>query len=162
MDLTEIDLTNKEFKAEMAKCFKNINYWFEKEIVLFGNIQLLLDSATVYSLARELASKMSGKDLVAMNVSITLLNAVFVLIKRKVPDKARKVLNATCQLNFSANDLLTRVRIKFLKILLNYIDSGKEYQIKQFLNSLESEQLKESWTFAFQQVKDIYNLSTSI
>ena len=84
----------------MAKCFKNINYWFEKEIVLFGNIQLLLDSATVYSLARELASKMSGKDLVAMNVSITLLNAVFVLIKRKVPDKARKVLNATCQLNF--------------------------------------------------------------
>jgi hypothetical protein len=121
---------------------------------------LLLDSATVYSLARELASKMSGKDLVAMNVSITLLNAVFVLIKRKVPDKARKVLNATCQLNFSANDLLTRVRIKFLKILLNYIDSGN--QIKQFLNSLESEQLKESWTFAFQQVKDIYNLSTSI
>jgi hypothetical protein len=160
LDLTEIDLTNKEFKAELAKCFKNINYWFEKEIVLFGNIQLLLDSATVYSLARELASKMSGKDLVAMNVSITLLNAVFVLIKRKVPDKARKVLNATCQLNFSANDLLTRVRIKFLKILLNYIDSGN--QIKQFLNSLESEQLKESWTFAFQQVKDIYNLSTSI
>ena len=59
----------------------------------------------------------------------------------------------------SANDLLTATRINFLKTLLNYIDSGKEYQIIQFLNSLENKQLKESWTFAFQQIKDIYNLS---
>lgn len=59
----------------------------------------------------------------------------------------------------SANDLLTATRINFLKTLLNYIDSGKEYQIMQFLNFLENKQLKESWTFAFQQIKDIYNLS---
>ncbi|WP_345739784.1 MULTISPECIES: hypothetical protein [Lactobacillus] len=159
MDLTETDLTDKEFKAELTQCFKNINYLFEKEIILFGDVQLLLDTTTVYRLARELASKMYGRDLVTMSVSITLLNAVFVLIKRKATDEARKVLNATCQLNFSTNDLLTVTRIKFLKTLLNYIDSGKEYQIMQFLNSLENKQLKESWTFAFQQIKDIYNLS---
>ncbi len=158
MDLTETDLTDKEFKAELTQCFKNINYLFEKETILFGDVQLLLDTTTVYRLARELASKMYGRDLVTMSVSITLLNAVFVLIKRKATDEARKVLNATCQLNFSTNDLLTATRIKFLKTLLNYIDSGKEYQIMQFLNSLENKQLKESWTFAFQQIKDIYNL----
>lgn len=77
-----------------------ISYLFEKEIILFGDVQLLLDTTTVYRLARELASKMYGRDLVTMSVSITLLNAVFVLIKRKATDEARKVLNATCQLNF--------------------------------------------------------------
>lgn len=100
MDLTKTDLTDKEFNAELTQCFKNINYLFEKEIILFGDVQLLLDTTTVYRLARELASKMYGRDLVTMSVSITLLNAVFVLIKRKATDEARKVLNATCQLNF--------------------------------------------------------------
>ncbi|WP_259693576.1 hypothetical protein [Lactobacillus helveticus] len=48
MDLTKTDLTDKEFKAELTQCFKNINYLFEKEIILFGDVQLLLDTTTVY------------------------------------------------------------------------------------------------------------------
>lgn len=113
MDLTKTDLTDKEFKAELTQCFKNINYLFEKEIILFGDVQLLLDTTTVYWLARELASKMYGRDLVTMSVSITLLNAVFVLIKRKATDEARKVLNATCQLRTFSQWFINRDKNQF-------------------------------------------------
>lgn len=127
VDLTGIDLTNEEFKLKIATCFDNIKYWFKKEIILFGDVQLLLSTTTVYRLARELASKMYSKDLVEINTSIALLNAVFVLLKKKAPDKAKIILNTTCQLNFSPNDLLTKARIKFMQALLNYVDTGKEY-----------------------------------
>lgn len=158
MDLTEIDLTDKEFKVELAKQFENINYWFDKEVVLFADVQLLLNTVTIYELARSLASESYNKDLVSINTSIALLNAVFALLKEKQPEKAKVVLNATCQLSFSQNDLLTKVRIRFMKALLNYVDTGKEYPIKQFLDSLEDEHLKESWSFATRQIKEIYEL----
>lgn len=158
MDLTGIDLTNKEFKLELAKCFDNINHWFKKEIILFGDVQLLMSNSTVYKLSRSLISKMYDKELVEVIVSISLLNAVFSLIKKKAPDKAKIVLNATCQLNFSPNDLLTKVRIKFMQALLNYVDTGKEYRINRFLDSLDDKDLKKDWTFATRQIKEIYEL----
>ncbi|QQP28641.1 helix-turn-helix domain-containing protein [Lactobacillus ultunensis] len=153
IDLTGIDITNKKYKMSLTKQFENINYWFKKEIILFGDVQLLLDNSTVYELSRSLISKMYDKSLVEVVVSISLLNAVFVLIKRKTPDKAKIILNATVHLNFPKNDVVTKVRIKFMKVLLNYVDAGKEYPIRQFLDSLDDEHLKESWIFATKQIR---------
>lgn len=158
MDLTGIDLTNEKFKSELSACFDNIHHWFEKEIILFGDVQLLLDSTTIYKLSRSLVSKVYDRELVFVVAANTLINAVFSLIKKKAPDKAKIILSATCQLNFSSNDLLTKVRIKFMKALLDYVDTGKDYQINQFLNSLDDEDLKNDWTFATAQVKKIYEL----
>ncbi len=157
LDLSGKDLSDIKYKVTLAKQFNNIRHWFKKEIILFANVQLLLDEDSVYKLSRSLAGEMYDKKLVSVLVGNTLINAVFALLKEKQPDKARVILNATCQLNFSQNDLLTKVRIKFMKALLNYIDTGKEYPIRQFLDSLEDGHLKESWVFAFLQIKNIYN-----
>lgn len=158
LDLSGTDLTDKNYKKELAKQFGNIQYWFKKEVILFGDIQLLLDADTVYQLSRSLASKFYEKDLVPLIVSITLLNAVFVLIKRKRLEQARKVLTVTCKLNFSINDLLSQTRIKFMEELVNYIDSRDERAMRRFLNSMREMQLKESFEFAFLQVKKIYEI----
>ncbi|CDI42688.1 Protein of unknown function [Lactobacillus helveticus CIRM-BIA 953] len=45
-----------------------------------------------------------------------------------------------------------------MQVLLNYIDTDNEYEISQFLNSLEDEYLKESWKFATAKIKEIYKL----
>ena len=68
-------------------------------------------------------SEVHNQDLVSVVTSNTLLNAVFVLVKDKQPDKAKVILNTTSKLNYSKNDLLTNVRIKFMNALLAYIDT---------------------------------------
>lgn len=142
MDLTGIDLSTAQYKADLKERVKNIQYWFKKEIVLFGNVQLLLDVDTLYSLARSLASETFEQELISMDVSITLTNAIFALIKKKAPAKAKKLLNVISRLNFSSNDLLVKVRLRFMACLLQYIDSKNGYAVEQFINSLESEILK--------------------
>ncbi|WP_367302398.1 hypothetical protein [Lactobacillus helveticus] len=126
--------------------------------MLFGNVQLLLDADIVYKLSRSLASKIYDEDLIAIRTSNTLLNAVVVLIKKKHVKEAQLVLNVITKLNISPIDLLTKVRIKYMQVLLNYIDTDNEYEISQFLNSLEDEYLKESWKFATAKIKEIYKL----
>ncbi|WP_367396696.1 hypothetical protein [Lactobacillus helveticus] len=126
--------------------------------MLFGNVQLLLDADSVYKLSRSLASKIYDEDLIAIQTSNTLLNAVVVLIKKKHVKEAQLVLNVITKLNISPIDLLTKVRIKYMQVLLNYIDTDNEYEISQFLNSLEDEYLKESWKFATAKIKEIYKL----
>ncbi|WP_337998614.1 hypothetical protein [Lactobacillus helveticus] len=126
--------------------------------MLFGNVQLLLDADSVYKLSRSLASKIYDEDLIAIRTSNTLLNAVVVLIKKKHVKEAQLVLNVITKLNISPIDLLTKVRIKYMQVLLNYIDTDNEYEISQFLNSLEDEYLKESWKFATAKIKEIYKL----
>lgn len=157
LDLTGIDLSTEEYKLELKNRVKNIQYWFRKEIILFGNVQLLLDADTLYRLARSLASESFEQDLVSMDVSITLTNAIFVLIKKRAPLRAKKLLSVVSKLNFSNNDLLVKVRLRFMECLLHYIDSGNEYVVEQFINSLESEILKRDYQFAFMQVKQIYH-----
>ncbi|MEN2347416.1 hypothetical protein [Lactobacillus helveticus] len=127
-------------------------------MILFGNVQLLLDADSVYKLSRSLASKIYDEDLIAIRTSNTLLNAVVVLIKKKHVKEAQLVLNVITKLNISPIDLLTKVRIKYMQVLLNYIDTDNEYEISQFLNSLEDEYLKESWKFATAKIKEIYKL----
>jgi hypothetical protein len=118
----------------------------------------LLDADSVYKLSRSLASKIYDEDLIAIRTSNTLLNAVVVLIKKKHVKEAQLVLNVITKLNISPIDLLTKVRIKYMQVLLNYIDTDNEYEISQFLNSLEDEYLKESWKFATAKIKEIYKL----
>lgn len=157
LDLTGIDLSTEEYKLELKKRVKNIRCWLKKEIILFGNVQLLLDADTLYRLARSLASESFEQDLVSMDISITLINAIFALIKKRSPLRAKKLLSVVSKLNFSNNDLLVKVRLRFMECLLHYIDSGNEYVVEQFINSLESEILKRDYQFAFMQVKQIYH-----
>ncbi|WP_195922260.1 helix-turn-helix domain-containing protein [Lactobacillus crispatus] len=157
MDLTGIDLSDDEYKLKLTQQFGNIEFWFKKEIILFANVQLLLNSSVVYELSRSLISEMCDKDLVSIDVSIALLNAIFVLIKQKEPEKAQSILNGTKQLQFSSNDLLVKTRIKFMTLLLKYVETAKDYEIRQFFKSLTDVHLRENCELAFLQIKKIYD-----
>lgn len=160
LDLTGDDLSDEKFKLELTKRVSSIRYWLKKEIVLFGNVQLLLDADTIYKLARSLASENYERNLVSIDVSIALLNAVYALIKKKAPGRAQRLLNVAAKLNYSSNDVLVKLRIKFMQALLQYLDSHNEYGIIKFLNSVEDKKLKSDYQFAFLQIKEIYQLSS--
>ncbi|GFP00913.1 hypothetical protein LMG22465_15620 [Lactobacillus helveticus] len=52
LDLSGKDLSDIKYKVTLAKQFNNIRHWFKKEIILFANVQLLLDEDSVYKLSR--------------------------------------------------------------------------------------------------------------
>lgn len=163
LDLSGEDLTDNSFKKSLVEQFKSIRpkhneyikQWRERDVIVFGNTQLLLNSKTIFNLSRSLASYVYEKKLVSHRVSSTLLNGVFILIKKKDIYHAQKLLNLTKHLNFATSDTLAASRIRFHACLINYINTGNEYQVNQFIKSIE-QQLQPDFDLAFNQVKEIY------
>lgn len=163
LDLSGEDLTDNSFKKSLIEQFKSIRpnhneyikQWRKRDVIVFGNTQLLLDSKTIFDLSRSLASYVYEEKMVSHRVSSTLLNAVFILIKKKDVYHAQKLLNLTKHLNFATSDTLAVNRIKFHTCLINYINTRNEYQVNQFIKSIE-QQLQPDFDLAFNQVRRIY------
>lgn len=163
LDLSGEDLTDNSFKKSLIEQFKSIRpnhneyikQWRKRDVIVFGNTQLLLDSKTIFDLSRSLVSYVYEEKMISHTVSSTLLNAVFILIKKKDVYHAQKVLNLTKHLNFATSDTLAVNRIKFHTCLINYINTGNEYQVNQFIKSIE-QQLQPDFDLAFNQIKSIY------
>lgn len=163
LDLSGEDLTDNSFKKSLIEQFKSIRpkhneyikQWRKRDVIVFGNTQLLLDSKTIFDLSRSLASHVYEEKMVSRRVSSALLNAVFILIKKKDVYHAQKLLNLTKHLNFATSDTLAVNRIRFHACLINYINTGNEYQVNQFIKSIE-QQLQPDFELAFNQVKEIY------
>ncbi|WP_251716519.1 hypothetical protein [Lactobacillus agrestimuris] len=129
-------------------------------MILFANVQLLLDPTAVYKLSRSLLSEMYENNIVSLNESIAILNAVFVLIKKKEVTKAEKLLSIIKKMNFDDNDLLVKIRIQFVEQLINYLNTRDKDKISNFLFMIKEvfdQQLYSDYMFAFQQIKEIYD-----
>lgn len=160
LDLSGNDLTNRDYKLSLLNQIAKINNWLDKEVILFANVQLLLDPTAVYKLSRSLLSKMYEDNIVSLNESIAILNAVFVLIKKKEVTKAEKLLSIIKKINFDDNDLLVKIRIQFVEQLINYLNTRDKDKILNFLFMIKEvfdQQLYSDFMFTFQQIKEIYD-----
>ena len=160
LDLSGNDLTNRDYKLSLLNQIAKINNWLDKEVILFANVQLLLDPTAVYKLSRSLLSKMYENNIVSLNESIAILNAVFVLIKKKEVTKAEKLLSIIKKINFDDNDLLVKIRIQFVEQLINYLNTRDKDKILNFLFMIKEvfdQQLYSDFMFTFQQIKEIYD-----
>ena len=162
-DLSNNNLFSPTAKKKLTDYCYSIKNWSEDEIRLFGNVQLLLDSQTIYNLSRSLISTLYERKHVNDYDTITLLNGVFSLIKRKELTYAKNLLKRINFLNISSYDYLALYRIDFTQYLLDIIRNHTDYSklnalFAELSRSSKFDQLLSDIKFAFEQVKHIDHL----
>lgn len=115
LDLSGIDLTSKKVRTKLILEVSKIEHWYKQDINLFTNSQLLLDSQKIYELGKSLASKAYELNVMPPLYSRPLLNAVFVLMRKRQPQYAEKLFITINKLTFSPYDELDYIGKSFLE-----------------------------------------------
>lgn len=160
MDLTERNLLSNKDIAILQLRFSNLDSWYIEDIVLFGNIQLLLPSSSIYRTTRSLISCSIENDGINNKMVLnTIINAIFVLLKKQEPILASKILTILKHQSIFEKHASEIIRIEFMEKLIKFINSGNQEEIEMFLKTLEALKLNNTvrdFKFAFSQIKDIY------
>lgn len=160
-----LDLTNKNLLTDkeislLRLELSNIDDWYVEDIIVFGNTQLLLNPQHVYEVSRSLISySVESNQLNNGMILNTLLNATFVLIKKRSVTFAKKLLHMLKKQDISSQYTFEIIRIQFMNILIEFINTKDEKKIQSFFNSLKYlklDQQAEDFQFAFSQIKEIY------
>lgn len=163
MDFTNVNLLNENDILRLRAYFSSIKNWTRENIIIFGNVQLLLDGEYVYIIARSLLSclidnKTDDDSLNKMGVT-SLLNAVFVLIKKESIDKACKLLTQIKNLKYIDELHFSQIRIKYAEKVFSCIKSKNTQEMDDFLADLKSVgliQQADDFALGFSQMKKIY------
>lgn len=158
LDLSEEDLTDDAFKKDVFMQVKSIVDWHDDDIILFTNMQFMLTPELIYKTARNMLSKVYEFEIVPTAYAKCLSNAVFSLIKMKQIKYAEKLFNALKTLEFS--EYRTEQSIHFFGMLLKYIHTGNDSEIKNYLSkkttSHTKQQMLDDFAYSFNQIKEIY------
>lgn len=159
-DRTGNDITDFKFKANLSLQIGNITVWHDKDLMLFGNSQLLLDSKVIYRTAKILASTSYENKYVLNDNLLTLLNAEYSLIKKKDIVHAQKLLRTIERLNFSPYHHTTMYKNKFICKLVKYASTLDDTDVLNYFselsNSRDNKQLLEDFKTSFSQIKQLY------
>ncbi|GAA3630465.1 Rgg/GadR/MutR family transcriptional regulator [Lactobacillus hamsteri] len=163
MDFTNINLLNKNDVLRLRAYFSSIKNWTRENIVIFGNVQLLLDGEYVYATARSLLSCLidnkNDDDFINKMAVTSLLNAVFVLIKKKSIKKACKLLTQIKHLKCINELHFSQIRIKYAEKVFSCIKRKNTQEMDDFLADLKSIgliQQANDFALGFSQMKNIY------
>lgn len=164
MDFTNENLLGKDDILRLRFYFSTIEKWTWESLLYFGNTQLLMEPDDIYKNSRSLFSYLiDGKyksDFYHSSVG-ALLNAVFVLLKKKSFKYAKSLLESIKNLNLSNEGYSTDlIRIHYAETVFNYIETNSTQEMELFLDNLESIGLKgqvESFKLGFKQFKTILN-----
>ncbi len=161
-DLSSINFFPDEGKIRIKSYFNNINEWTAENVLLFANVQYLLSISDVYILSRSLLSYLieqpNTNRFYVMSID-TILNAIFVLIKRRDADRAYQLLKQIKELQLPEKYASEIIRMRFMQTLIEYInnnDSLAFQELAQNLNSLGFNKQAKDFEFAFNQIKKIY------
>lgn len=162
MDLTGKNIFPKQKVARLSAYFRPIENWTQKEILLFGNTLLLIPQQDIYGITRSIyycASNQKNTRTSCVMIINTLLNAVFVMLKKGKESKAKKILSWIETMEIPSNFTNEKIRINFMNALFKYIDWHDSSDVKIIINSLYSlgfENKAEDYAFAFKQIEKIY------
>lgn len=90
----------------------------------------------------------------------TIINAIFVLLKKQKPTLASKILTILNRQSIFEKHASELIRIEFMEKLIEFINNGNQEKIDLFLKTLETLKLDNTvrdFRFAFSQIKDIYH-----
>lgn len=149
MDFTNENLLSKSEIIRLKARFTNIETWSEEDVFFFGNIQLLLSAYDVYKISRSLYSYLIDQNQTGafyqMSVN-TLVNSVFVLLKKKAFKQSDFLLNQVEKLKLSEEYVNEQIRINYAKTVFNYLKTGSTQKMEVFLSGLEQAGLKTAVT----------------
>lgn len=116
MDLTERNLLSNKDIAILQLRFSDLDTWYIEDIVLFGNIQLLLPSSSIYRTTRSLIScSIENDDINNKMVLNTIINAIFVLLKKQEPILASNILTILKHQSIFEKHASEIIRIEFIE-----------------------------------------------
>lgn len=160
LDSTGEDITDELFKIQVRLQLFNPEGWYHEQIVLFTNTQLLLDSKSVYELARSLASHVHETARISDDDSFALVNSVLTLIKQKKVSAAKKMLRILKSIKLISYNYIVKYRIGFYDALLKYVETLNPDPVKEYLSNLSNseveQQVLEDSKSAYLQIRKIY------
>lgn len=162
MDLTGINIFPQQEIMRLSLYFKPIENWTQRNVLLFGNTQVLLPQQDIYGTAKSICNfiskQKSTRTFYVMTIN-ALLNSVFILLKKSEKNKAQKILNRIEKMDIPTSFTNEKIRISFMKALLKYIDWHDSTSVETIVRNLYSLGFKtkaNDYTFAFKQIKEIY------
>lgn len=160
LDSTGEDITDELFKIQIRLQLFDPEGWHHEQVVLFTNTQLLLDSKSVYKLARLLASHVYETARISDDDSFALINSVLTLIKRKKVSAAKKMLHILKNIKLVSYNYVVQYRMEFYDVLLKYVETLNPEPIKKYFSSLSNskveQQVLEDSKSAYLQIRKIY------
>lgn len=161
-DLSNEDLTDENFKDILVLQVCNIKAWYKQDLILFANSQLFLEPSIIYKTAYSLVEAVYNMEIVPDLQARALLNAVFILLKKKNLIHAETLLNSIKELNFSATNLMAVYRENYFGEAIKYIKTGDATGVKKCIaclgNSKIEKQIARDSKFSLSQLERIYNL----
>lgn len=163
LDLSGEDLFSEKNKSVLQEYCKHIHCWTTDEIIIFSNVQLLVNSQTLYELSRSLISNLYEKVEEINSISaIALVNTVFALIRDKKIEQAQDLIQSIKTLKLSTYDYYVIYDFEFMQALLDIITEQNYYKLNSLFSELHTsskfDQLFSDFKFAFEQIKQIYHL----
>ncbi|GAA3634489.1 Rgg/GadR/MutR family transcriptional regulator [Lactobacillus hamsteri] len=160
LDLSGYNLFSEKDTSLLWLHFSEIEKWYIEDIILFGNTQLLLNSVQVYQAARSLIShSVECNQINNTMVLNTVINVVFVLLKKKKVKLATKILEIISKQNITDDHAFELIRMQFMQMLIDYINNKNEKNMQIFFEALKILKFNnevDNFNFAFSQIKDIY------
>lgn len=161
MDLTGINLLDAKACTLIWLRLVKVEHWYREDIVFFGNTQLLLTAEQIYELARSLLSDSFENDeaperLVLLGIS----NAAFILLKKKHPDLADRILKIIKRQKINDSYTNEKIHLLFMQRCCEYTVSRDATKVNQLLDNVEKlylSQLTKDLTFAFKQIQAVYS-----
>lgn len=163
MDLSNENLfKNYEDIVRLKAKFLFIESWTRENVVFFANTQLLIPAEDVYKISRSLYSYLFDHNQVNKFYTMAvnaLLNAVFVLFKKRDIKHANRLLENIKTLNLP--DELTNeiIRINYADAISDFINKKSILKINMLLSGLKLaglEKLASDYKLGFSQFKEIY------
>lgn len=168
LDLTGKDLMNKSDKLRLNSFFNKVQnedeHWYYEDVYFFGNTQSVLNARKIYELAYSLnyyakGHSTSNKEWTTAVLN-TLINALFVLVKKDIDLARRLDLILSENLNLTSDIYsFEKIRFNFMHNLIEYIFTQnnakilRQFEFLQFENLID---LESGFRTAYDQVNEIY------
>lgn len=162
MDFTNVNLMNENDILRLKAYFLLIEEWDRENVFFFVNTQLLLSGIDVYKISRSLISYLvydeTQQSRTYTMAITTLINGIFVLLKKQEIDKAYDLFEKVRRLNFLDDFLNEKIKINYLKTVFHYLNTKDVKMMEKFLHDLDAIGLKDqadAFRLGFSQFKKI-------
>lgn len=160
-DLSQNTIFSKDDQKRLTNIMSHISSWHYEDIFFFGNTLGLLNSQTIYKLAKiincadNIYINNKGSYTCALD---TLLNAISILIRRNYK-LAKKLLYQFNHLPLSDRSAFKKAYIAAFQAYIHYIETKDNTEVQTIIKTtelLDLPNLKDAFVTIFNQVKQIY------
>lgn len=162
-DLTNINLLPSKMRIQLNDYFSNLESWSYENILYFSCVQLLINPQLVFRKSNSLITFSKNNHLNRQDwhqiVLEAILNAIFVLLKMKQPQKSKELIDNLHTMKFNDNFILEKIRINFMSALIDYTSTKDNSHISSLLLSIQNlglDHLYSDLKFAANQIFKLY------